>query len=789
MKIPPLILLFACLALSAISAEPQFTDVPTTVTNAETAAREAAMRRALQGALSGNTNNGSNDAVVTQADSVGTNPAPANPAPSNSTRRPFPAFPAFPTFPVNTNQPSRQRPIPVVPALNSTNPVPAAGVAGGLPAQTAPPIATAPTAGAAAVTPNPNAAAASGASTNAAEQLIPAGEINFPATDINQVLSIYGELVNRTILRPTALPAQLITLKTQTPLTRTEAIQAFDTVFAMNGITTINIGEKFVKVVPTPQAAAEAAVFDTNDMTRLPEADQYVTHIVQVTNAKPSELVTALQPFAKVPNSILAIDSSGILVIRDFSANVKRMLEMIKQIDVATPLDYDSEVIPIKYALASDIQNALSSLGGGSATSIGRSPTGGATGAGAGFSPGGYGRGTLGGGGGVGGPGTPGQQLGGAQPSVGGLNSSTRGTSFQDRLRNIVQRASSSGDFQILGQTKIIADERTNSLLVFAGKQDMKMIKDIIKKLDVVLAQVLIEAIALEVSLDDSRNLGISYLQRNPSQGGNYFTGTGAINNGSFANFGNFASTATNAAGALPSGFSYLARFGNDFDATVAAAASDSRINVLSRPTIQTSHAVPATIKIGDTVPYVTGTYFGGINGAASSQYQQTFVGINLNVTPLINPDGLVVMDISTDIEQLGNPTTIDGNPVPTTTERSAQAKVSVKDRDTIILGGFITSTKSDSKSGVPILKDIPLLGYLFRSTSASNKRVELIILIRPTVLPTPEAAALVATSERNKLPGVKAAEAEYRRDALRRQKEADKIQMPEGDDSKIFHP
>jgi general secretion pathway protein D len=783
-KIPPLILLSACLAFSAVSAESPFTDVPASPTNAETAAREAAMRRALQRALAGKTNNAPGDTVTAAGGVVDTNAAPANPGPSNLTRRPFPAFPAFP---VNTNQPSRPRPIPVVPAANATNAVPGAGVAGGLPATapTAPPATTAPAVGAAAA-PNPNAptttqTSATGVSTNAAEPVVAAGEINFPATDINQVLSIYGDLVNRTILRPTALPAQLITLKTQTPLTRTEAIQAFDTVFAMNGITTINVGDKFVKVVPTAQAAAEAAVFDTNDMIRLPEADQYVTHIIQVTNAKPSELVAALQPFAKVPNSILAIDSSGILVIRDFSANVKRMLEMIKQIDIATPLDYDSEVIPIKYALAADIQSALSSLGGGgSATSIGRSSTGGTGAAGAGFSPGGYGRGTLGGGGGVGGLGTPGQQLGGTQPGVGGLNSSTRGASFQDRLRNIVQKASSSGDFQILGQTKIIADERTNSLLVFAGKQDMKMIKDIIKKLDVVLAQVLIEAIIMEVTLDDTRNLGISYLQRNPSQGGNYFTGTGAINNGSFANFSSFASTATNAAGALPSGFSYLGRFGNDFDATLTAIETDNRINVLSRPTIQTSHAVPATLEIGDTVPYVTGTYFGGINGAASSQYQQTFVGINLQVTPLINPDGLVVMDISQDIQQLGTPTIIDNNPVPTTTKRSAQAKVSVRDRDTIILGGFISSTKSKSKSGVPFLKDIPVLGYLFRSTSDSNKRVELIVLIRPTVLPTPEAAALVATSERNKLPGVKAAEAEYRKDELRRLKEADKIKVPD---------
>ena len=92
----------------------------------------------------------------------------------------------------------------------------------------------------------------------------------------------------------------------------------------------------------------------------------------------------------------------------------------------------------------------------------------------------------------------------------------------------------------------------------------------------------------------------------------------------------------------------------------------------------------------------------GGINGQASSQYQQTFVGINLQVTPLINPEGLVVMDILQDVQQLGPSTIIDGNPVPTTSKRTAQATVSVRDRDTIILGGMISTSKSTSRSGVP---------------------------------------------------------------------------------------
>lgn len=606
-----------------------------------------------------------------------------------------------------------------------------------------------------------------------AEPVYAAGDISLSGVDLPTVLDLYAKYVNRTILHGT-LPPAVISLKTETSLTRTEAIQALDTVLAMNGITMINIGDKFVKAVQDSQAGPQAAPFSNRDAKDLPEADQYITELVQLKNSKPSELVPVLAPFAKIPNNVMPIDSTGILVIRDYSANVKRMLELIKQIDVIVEPDIVSEVIPIKYAQASEIASALGSLGGGSSTSIGpptRSGRTGMGGGGGGFGgAGGYGGQQGGFGGGLN---TPGGQLGGA----GGAGQRT--SNFTQNLQSLVNKVRTAGDFQIFGQTKIIADERTNSLLIFASKQDMKMIKDVIKKLDVVLAQVLIEAIIMEVSLDDTRNLGVSYLQNDVTKSGT-FTGIGAIKNGTFLSPNNFLSAGTNGAGSLPSGFSYAANFGNDFQATLTAIATDSRINVLSRPRIQTSHAVPAILKIGDTVPYVTGTYFGGINGQASSQYQQTFVGINLTVTPLINPDGLVVMDIEQDVEQLGNPTLIDGNQVPTTTQRYAQATVSVRDRDTIILGGFISSTKSKGKSGVPFLKDIPGLGYLFRSTSDSTKRVELIALIRPTVLPTPEAAALVATRERDRMPGVKAAQAEYEIDRNKRLKEADKIKVPD---------
>jgi general secretion pathway protein D len=125
-------------------------------------------------------------------------------------------------------------------------------------------------------------------------------------------------------------------------------------------------------------------------------------------------------------------------------------------------------------------------------------------------------------------------------------------------------------------------------------------------------------------------------------------------------------------------------------------------------------------------------------------------------VTPLINPDGLVVMDIQTEIDSFKGNVTIQGvGDVPVTSSKNANAKVAVRDRDTIMLGGLIETDKNSNNSGVPFLKDIPLLGYLFRSSEKDETRSELIVLLRPTVLPTPEVAALTARAEKDKMPGV----------------------------------
>jgi len=609
-----------------------------------------------------------------------------------------------------------------------------------------------------------------------------AGEMDFSDVDLDFVLDeTYSKLVGRTVLRAT-LPAVKIKIRTATDLTKKEAIEALDSVFAMNGITMIPVGDKFVKAVANTLAQAQATKFHTNADGSLSEADQYTSQIVTLKSVYPTEIIPTLQPFAGVPNGLLAIDSSKILIIRDYAANIKRMMELIAKIDVLPPSDFDEEVIPIRYAKAAEIAAALSSLGAGTGTSIGRS-NGGGTGAGGGL---GGGSGFRGGGGGLGGGGLGGGGLnrglggGGGIGGLGGANGTgnARTTTFSDRLGQIASSIGQSGEFKLFGQTKIISDERTNSLLVFATKQDMALIKKLVEKLDTVLPQVLIEAIIMEVTIDRGNNLGVSTAQNQQSTPGHYFRGIGAVNNGGFANASSYGTLSSNL-NSLPSAFSYWASFGQDFQATITATESDSRVHVLSRPRIQTSHGVTARFQVGQTVPEVSGTYFGGINGQASSQYQQQFVGIDLQVTPLINPDGLVVMEISQDVQQLGANYKIDNNEVPSTSTRSASSTVAVRDKDTIMLGGMISGDRKNSKSGVPYLMNIPVLGALFRSTSDSSERVELIMMIHPTVLKTPEIAAINAQKERDHLPGVKAAEREDIIEENRNQREADKIKVP----------
>ena len=615
---------------------------------------------------------------------------------------------------------------------------------------------------------------------------MPAGYIDWEGVDLSVVLNIYSKYVGRTLIRG-ALPAAQVTLKTETPLTKSEVIEAIQAVLALNGIAVVNIGEKFVKVLPVGDANSAGASFDDTDATNLPNLGSYVTHIVQLQYVKPSEMIPIIQPFSKLANSILAIDSNGILVLRDNAENIKRMLEMIAKVDISTPTEYISEVIPIRYAKVDDIASALNALGGGGGTSvtIGNAPapgrisgisgstSGGINGMNGNNNPGGMGGSSYQGGmgGGMGGGITTRSGMGVTGGGATQNGTPTGGTTFQQRLQSIIQRAgggSSAGGgsdqpITLFGQTKIIPDESSSTLLIYATRSDMAVITNIIAKLDVPLAQVLIESIIVEVTLGNTLNAGVSAVQHPQQFNNSNVAGGGVMANGtgSFLNF--VRNAATNGMGnslptnAASSGLNYFGSIGPTWDIAVQAAETDSKAHIIQRPRIQTSQAVPAQFFVGQSVPYITGSY--SYNGVQNS-YSQLSVGVELDVTPFINPEGAVSMQIQQEIDEIADQN-YNNSGQPSTVKRTLNSTITVRDRDTVILGGFVYSDKTHNTAGVPLLMDIPLLGWLFRSTADNKSHNELMVLMRPTVLKTPELAAAETVREGQRLPGVSGAVAD----------------------------
>ncbi len=617
----------------------------------------------------------------------------------------------------------------------------------------------------------------------AGEELLDPSLTSFKEMPLGQVLEIYSELTGRTVLRSPAVQANTqITLVTKSPLTRQETIQAIDSILALNSITIIPTGQKFLTVVPSANAMQEGAAFNTNATSELPEASQYITKIIQVTNAKPSEVVAAIQPFAKVAGGILPIDATGVLVLRDNAINIKRMLEVLEKIDKFVPSEEEFKVIPVNYALAADVAQVLGSFtaSGGSAggtanrTGAAGSSTARRTGSTSPF--GGSGATGLPGSTGVGGATPFGTQPGMNPAQPGAATPGTASSAFQSRLNQIVSNITGgrAGAAPLLGEAKIIPYDRSNSLLVLANKSEMAMLTNLLAKIDVPQQQVLIEALIFETDIGHTRDTSFGIGQQTGAPGSR-FSGRGGIN--SVINFSTNATVL--GVGAATGGFAYLAQLGANWAAAVQMLESDSKTEVLSRPRIQTSHAEAANIFSGGTTPYVTGS-ISGTGFGTQQQIQQLQIGINMSVLPLITSDGLVVLDINQTIEGENGTVQIDANlKVPKTVRHTAQAKVAVKDGETIILGGLIRTAQTKNVSGVPVLKDIPGLGFLFRSTSENPTRKELMVLIRPTVLATPHAASLHAQAERQRSGTLRGVEQTVREeeDKLKQKQEQEEIE------------
>jgi general secretion pathway protein D len=332
----------------------------------------------------------------------------------------------------------------------------------------------------------------------------------------------------------------------------------------------------------------------------------------------------------------------------------------------------------------------------------------------------------------------------------------------------------------VSGEPSITPDPRSNSLIIYASKKDMAQLKKIIEKVDTLLAQVLIEGVIMEVGLTSGFSLGVSASQSPKSFSDNFKSG-GAINNTG----GNIL---TNLFPTIPTGggLTYAMQISSNYNILVSALASDANVNVLQRPRIITSHAVEARFFAGSTIPFVQGSFFGAGTSVGSTYFERQDVGVELNVVPYITKDGLVVMEVSQQIEEIapnndGVQTTANA---PVTNKRSANSMISVRSGDSVLLGGYIRASKANSNSGVPVLKDIPLLGYLFRSTTIDKARTELMILMRPTVLPTPQDAAELTKDYQQDSPQIRMLEEDFRQERERLNRKAERQMQQDQEDA-----
>ncbi|HET6246611.1 MAG TPA: secretin N-terminal domain-containing protein [Tepidisphaeraceae bacterium] len=289
---------------------------------------------------------------------------------------------------------------------------------------------------------------------------------------------------------------------------------------------------------------------------------------------------------------------------------------------------------------------------------------------------------------------------------------------------------------ELSGQVFVVADLDTNSLLVTTATRYEKEVRSIITELDRPVPQVLIKVLVAEVTHEDSADWGTDFSVLNRRANGNGTT---------------VAQTLGNGAAAAANGGLIVGLVENNVNATLHALATEGKLDVLSRPYILASDNQLASITVGQEVPFITNTQITDTGQQINTiQYQD--IGIILNVTPHINPEGLVILDVAPEISQLSASTVPIGAGVaaPIIDKRSAQSRVGIKNGSTIVIGGLMQDNKTLTISKIPILGDIPLIGGIFSRTQVDKTKTELLIFLTPHVAQQPDTLDPMTADELN---------------------------------------
>ncbi len=595
--------------------------------------------------------------------------------------------------------------------------------------------------------------------------------IDFNDVDINLFIKYISELTGKNFIVDRTVKGK-VTVISPTRISAEDAYFVFESVLEVYGFTTVESGS-VVKIIPSVQARSKSIQTLREEGMHYPE-DKVVTQLITLAYSDPEEVKRLIAPLVSKSSVIIAHSGSGMLILTDVLSNITRLMEIIRSIDVPS-VGEEMVVIPLMYASADNVAKALGQLFVKAAAKQGQrqdtikiipyertnslivitdktnlqkvrdlvakidteAPQG---------------TGKI-------------QvyylQHARADEIVKVLTSlpSDRSTQGASSAAAGAPAAAASAP-PISKDLKIMADAETNSLIITGSRDEYMVLEEVIKKLDIPRRMVYIEALIMEVSVSKSFEIGVQWGGAGTfnDETGKVFTGFSGSAADPYAQLqgeGNLASDSP----VMPSGFTVGVlqqgvKIGNVFfpnlAAVVKAYKDDSDVDIIATPQILTTDNKEAEIKVGENVPYITSR---NVSSAEQdyTNYEYKDVATTLKILPQINQSDLVRLEIGVEVIKLKTATD-----TPTTLKRTATTTVVLHNEETIVIGGIIGQDTSSGEYKVPLLGDIPLLGWMFKTRKDSETKTNLFIFITPHIVENPAELAGLYYQKRDVMEYVK---------------------------------
>ena len=567
----------------------------------------------------------------------------------------------------------------------------------------------------------------------------PAATVNWKDADIRQVVEAVSAVTGKNFILDPRVTGR-VTLLSPTPLGPDALYEAFLSILQVHGYVAVESGD-LVKIIPDATARQFPSRLGTDGAAG---PDDMATSVVQLRNVGATQLVPILRPLIPQYGHLVAHAGSNMLIISDRAANVTRMLSIVRRIDQAS--DEDIEVIPLQHASASEIvriMTALTQTARGDGAPVTTSLVADART-----------NSVL-----IGGDrnerlrlrtliahlDTPLEEGGDTQVRyLRYADSEDLSTKLQQHFTGQMQATAgqAAGASPSMDGISVWADTQTNAIVVNAPPKMMRSLMQIVDKLDIRRAQVLVEAIIVEVTVDQKNELGVTWAIEGSGTDApiavTNFPGfmNGVVQLGSAASGGGTGDPTGLIGEGITMGVGRISDSGISFAAVLRALEGDADTNIISTPSVVTTDNEEATLNVGQEVPFVTGSFSntggsGAINPFQTVQRQQ--VGVKLAITPQINEGNSMLLNISQEISSIASSSS--GAVDLVTNQRIVETTVIVDDGQILVLGGLLEDVLRESVQSVPVLGKIPLLGNLFRSRKTEKVKTNLMIFIRPTIL------------------------------------------------------